>query len=682
MSEPKLIFYTFLIYIFLLPLLFLPFNYEIFEFNKTILTFLVTTLITTTWITASIRQRRFIINTSFLSGFMLFFLFTQFISTLFSVDPYLSIWGYYSRFHQSFLHTLSFTLLYHAYITWIKPKQTQKIITALIISTTLVSLYGFLQHFGIDANYWVQDVKNRVFASLGQPNWLATWLILTTLPGFAYLYKHNQTISFLYFILNTITLLFTKSKSGHLGFFIAFLIFALLVIWHNKDFIKIKTLSFLTLIFIFVSFLIWNPTNLYLNSPKLKPQPPLPSKNQTINPPNITPSIDIRKIVWQGAVNLWWQNPKNFLIGTGVETFAFTYYLTRPIAHNLTSEWDFIYNKAHNEYLNFLATTGILGLISYLILIGTIIYTILKHRSLLAYALGSALIGYVIAIFFGFSVTPTTALLYLLPAFIYTLNKPLSPSINQPRRLSILPIIGIIIALFITIKIITYLFTWWLADFYLTQANKLFKQNNYTAALKLYSKSYQLNQNHPIFAINLAKGLTFYTLLLHQQKQQLQQNLSQPNPNLTQLQQQINQNITTNINLITSLTQQARLQHPTNIENQKQTIRFYALLGTINPNYYQTAIQLLHQLLDRAPTDPRLPYNLAILYSFVNQPANQEKYLLKAIQLKPNYDKAYHQLAKLYQSQNQTQKLQNLLSTWQKNHPASPTLKNWLKSIQ
>ena len=90
---------------------------------------------------------------------------------------------------------------------------------------------------------------------------------------------------------------------------------------------------------------------------------------------NITPSEDIRKIVWQGSLDLWKAFP---LFGTGPETFGFTYYWTRPAAHNLTSEWDFLYNKAHNEYLNYLATTGMVGTIPYLVLIFTVLIVLIK----------------------------------------------------------------------------------------------------------------------------------------------------------------------------------------------------------------------------------------------------------------------------------------------------------------
>ena len=85
-----------------------------------------------------------------------------------------------------------------------------------------------------------------------------------------------------------------------------------------------------------------------------------------------TESSKIRLIVWQGAIELFKRNP---LFGTGVETYAYAYYNVKPMMHNLTSEWDCLYNKAHNEYLNYLATTGSFGLLSYL----SIIFLFLFH---------------------------------------------------------------------------------------------------------------------------------------------------------------------------------------------------------------------------------------------------------------------------------------------------------------
>lgn len=102
---------------------------------------------------------------------------------------------------------------------------------------------------------------------------------------------------------------------------------------------------------------------------------------ETFADSDITGSGKIREIVWSGALELGRRYP---LFGTGLETFAYSYYGVRPVAHNLTSEWDFLYNKAHNEYLNFLATTGFVGLGMYILMIVAVIYlfvrTIKKHH--------------------------------------------------------------------------------------------------------------------------------------------------------------------------------------------------------------------------------------------------------------------------------------------------------------
>jgi len=91
-----------------------------------------------------------------------------------------------------------------------------------------------------------------------------------------------------------------------------------------------------------------------------------------------TESGEIRKLVWKGAINIWKDYP---LTGSGPETFALLFPKYKPPEHNLTSEWDFVYNKAHNEYLNYLATTGLLGTLFYLILILSSLLQIFKSES-------------------------------------------------------------------------------------------------------------------------------------------------------------------------------------------------------------------------------------------------------------------------------------------------------------
>src|SRR5690606_10005656 len=54
----------------------------------------------------------------------------------------------------------------------------------------------------------------------------------------------------------------------------------------------------------------------------------------------------MRLLVWQGSLKLIEQRP---WLGSGPETFAYSFLSQRPAAMNLTTEWNFLYNKAHNE---------------------------------------------------------------------------------------------------------------------------------------------------------------------------------------------------------------------------------------------------------------------------------------------------------------------------------------------
>jgi len=163
--------------------------------------------------------------------------------------------------------------------------------------------------------------------------------------------------------------------------------------------------------------------------PKIFNQSPISQNNEiktgTVLDSGGTESGDIRKIVWTGAFDLFKKYP---VFGSGVETFAFAYYQTRPMEHNLTSEWNFLYNKAHNEYLNYLSTTGVLGITTYLSLIFYILYLlnikIFKDRENIHInsALLSGFISILITNFFGFSTVGLNVLLFIFPAIFIALK--------------------------------------------------------------------------------------------------------------------------------------------------------------------------------------------------------------------------------------------------------------------
>jgi len=90
---------------------------ELFEFNKMWLTFGLTILIAAAWFTKMILQRKIYIQRTPLDIPIGLFLLSQIISTIFSWDTHVSLWGYYSRFNGGLLSILSYIFLYYALVS-------------------------------------------------------------------------------------------------------------------------------------------------------------------------------------------------------------------------------------------------------------------------------------------------------------------------------------------------------------------------------------------------------------------------------------------------------------------------------------------------------------------------------------------------------------------------------------
>jgi len=212
----QIITFSFFLLFFFIPLIMTPWNYELFEFNKMLLVYSLTTIIISSWLVRMIIKRKIFFQRSFWDIPLLIFLFSQFLSFLFSIDQHTSFWGYYSRFNGGLLSIICFSLLYWAFTSNMDRKNTLRLISFTLISSALVAIYGIAEHFGIDAKQWVQDVRARVFSTLGQPNWLAAWLI-TLVPltwGFILRLKSKNKVSFsTYYLLSFFCAFYTPSHA-------------------------------------------------------------------------------------------------------------------------------------------------------------------------------------------------------------------------------------------------------------------------------------------------------------------------------------------------------------------------------------------------------------------------------------------------------------------------------------
>lgn len=602
----------FYILFFFTPLILWPYTSELFEFNKMVLVYILTLFICASWIIKMIKEKKIIFRRTILDIPLICFLVTSLLSTIFSIDPRTSIFGYYSRFNGGLLSAIGYTLLYWAYVSNMDRGKTQKTIAyCLLPSALIVSLYGILEHFGVDKNLWVQDVQNRVFSTLGQPNWLAAWIValIPISSGFTLECKSKRAGVFKLILLYSftlilfITLLFTKSRSGILGFAIADVIYWGLILWiHKKEYLRQFVIChFFFLLIAGVVGTPWTPSKVNV------PKPAGPA----LEVGGGTESGEIRKIVWKGTIDIW---KHNILLGTGPETFAFSYYMYRPVEHNLVSEWDFIYNKAHNEYLNIMANTGTLGLVSYL---AVVIFSIVQISKIipgsgLAIALIAGYVSVLVTNFFGFSVVPVALEFFLFPAMAVSLKRESERAEeSKSKKTSPTQKITLLLLYSFTLLLLYSISKYWYADVLYNKAKQYNSAGKYPEALSFLQQAVKLSPNEALY----------------------RSELSQTSASLAGESQKFTDFAVVQSDKAVSLS-------PANINILRNRANLFYKLSKVNPEYLKNAIETLLTASAKAPTDAKIFYNLSIMYLRVGQINTALQVLEKTILLKSNYKEA------------------------------------------
>jgi O-antigen ligase len=637
----KIIFYLFAALFFLVPLVLWPYTSEVFEFNKIVLVYILTTGIVASWAVRSVIERKFIFRRTIIDKTLLIFFSSQLVATLLSVDFLTSLLGYYSRFNGGLVSVACYILLYWAFVSNFDKKDTLRLIKySLFPSAVLVSLYGVAEHFGIDKDIWVQDVQKRVFSTLGQPNWLAAWLVALLPVTWAFMVSSKlndgntkpfyKSLSFwVYFSLSGLffwTLIFTASRSGLLGFVVAFVLFWGGHFWFRRKSFK-KTLPHFAIILLsFVAISLISGTQYTpgiktlitrsTTQPAEKPQGPALETGGT-------ESGTIRKIVWKGALDIWAHYP---VFGTGVETFAFSYYQFRPAEHNLVSEWDFIYNKAHNDFLNMAANSGTVGLVSYLILIGFIGYQIIKFKkgtrpSNTKMALLAGFSSLMVTNFFGFSVVPTQITFFLFPAFAFTLGLE-SESKDQknkwaPDATQKFFIIAILIFIFYFLFLI---FRYWTADLFYAKGWAYNAAQRPDLASEFLLKAINLKPNQALYHSELSSSYVTIAIAQNQKDDTEKAKIFS--------------------DMAIAESDKAMTLSPANPILKRKRFGVFIMLSTIDPIHMATARDVLIEAIKQAPSDAKLYYNLGLTYARTGEPELAMTALKKTIELKPNYREA------------------------------------------
>ncbi len=657
------------------PFAFTSVNEELFEFNKMLVIYIFTILLVFLWFAKIILEKKVQFKKNPLNIPIFLFLLSQIVSTIFSIHSRTSFLGYYTRFHGGLLSTIAYSLLFLAIVNNFDLLQIRALLRSALISSILVSLYALPEKLGVspsciilrqkfDVSCWVQDVQSRVFATFGQPNWLAAYL--TTLFPFSIYYylfpikslrlisKKTQKQFWLFsLIVIFIAILFTQSRSGILAMMISVCLFAVFLFKKSSIsfFSKIseqkqkiirmlpKILVTITLLLIGVSFLLLTTPNNNKTVGLIK-EKFLSQKTSADNTMNqgilITPSENIRLVVWKGAIKIWQRYP---VFGSGPETFAYSYYLDRPIEHNILSEWDFLYNKAHNELLNILANTGMVGVFSYLAVQVTTYLLVIKllkknkndqQKQAEIFTIVLSISSINITNFFGFSTVMIGALNYLLFAYLAILSLPMSSEkTTLSQKPTLFQSLTLICLSLITFHSLITIASIWQADFFYVKGKSLVQASEYQSGVDYLQRAILLSPKEALFYDELANTYASIAVEFVQlDNLELAQEFAE---------------------LATKTSNKTVELNPKHLNFYQTRASIFSKLALIDVSHLENAHETLQVAQKMAPTHPKLVFHQGRIELSMGKQEKAIETILKAIELKPNYHEARYKLGEIYE---------------------------------
>src|SRR3989344_5383939 len=439
-----LIWFSYLALAVVTPLIFSTKNSELFEVPKMHFVYFVAVIILFLTLVKFILQGRIIIPQSWPLLALLTFLTILTLSTFFSIDKFTSVFGYPSRLNGGLLAQFAYFVIFSGVLINLSSLQIRKLLVAIVLTALAVSLWGVPGHFGRDPSCFVLtgrltsdcwqkefDPTLRIFSTLGQHNWLASYLVLVLPIAIALILTATPKTLKVFFLATSMllymALVLTTSRAGLLGLALTAIVFLPFMMFSRFKTGKqnLLLLGFLLVGIVIITTLFGRFLFARLGEVIGKNKPTVTSNQSPATTQQTaiggTESSTIRLIVWKGAIEAFKAKP---ILGFGPETFAYAYYRFRPLAHNQTTEWNFFYNKAHNEFLNLAATTGVLGTLAFVAFLTLALAAIYRQRTnpknpqdrLIPAATIAAVLGYQTSIFFGFSTVAAQLVMYLLIA--------------------------------------------------------------------------------------------------------------------------------------------------------------------------------------------------------------------------------------------------------------------------
>ena len=331
--------------VFLIPLWFLPYTSSVLEFNKQALLVLLTFIALFAWLLKSLVGGEITFKKVKLSSVVLVFLIVAGLSTWLSLYRYASFWGWPLSIAASFLTTLSFSIFFLLFINNFKKEEVLSILFLLILSSFLACALSLGQLFG-KFIFPFNFAQSTSFNTVGTINSLSVFVGALLPLVLSLLFISKKLVKFLFSIFCFVAMILMLVVNFWIGWF-ALLVGSIIILVFGISRKETFKMSWLTIPMLFLVIAV------FFGIFKIG-LPGLPATPLEVSPSQ-TASFDIAKQVIR-------QKP---FLGTGPGTFNYNYSQFKPETINQTAFWAVRFSSATSEILDYLISSGLLGLISF-----------------------------------------------------------------------------------------------------------------------------------------------------------------------------------------------------------------------------------------------------------------------------------------------------------------------------
>jgi len=684
--------------VFLIPLFFLPSSVEAFEFNKGYLLFFLVSVGLLAWLGKMVfKDKKIVFRRTPLDLFVLAYLGVMILATVFSQDKITSLYGYYGRFWPSLIGILSLGGFYFLVTNNVETKPEDKtgesndkvgdssLIKAFIWSASFVVLMTYFSLFG----FWTKI--NNYLISINESLTLPRIMIF---QGFNPISGSTEILGVFLSIVSVFLLVYLAFKglasmrNGVQGvlekkkekiqtifnYILIFSILGLLLVINFWPAWLIMCLSLLAfLVFSFRKRLFKEDVN-HLSLPILflliaivflffSPLQGLFPANSIVNnlPSEILPS---QKVSWGIAFQGVKESP---IIGSGLGNFSYLFNKFKPASFLNTAIWQIRFDKPVTHIAELLGTTGILGIVSYLLLIGMFLLVSFmivngkdasSHNSLFTLSILLGFIALLIGQFFYYQDTTLAFAFWFFLAFgVVSWKKVVKETTFSFKDF---PEIGLICTVVFWAILVGFLF------FYFTMG-KLYVAD-------VYYRDYLTNPTEMKLTLEEANslqkagqladsGTVYHIILARAYLAELVKEVQKPEPD--------NQRLANIVALAVAEGKKAVELSPNRVTAQETLGFIYRDIRGLAEGASEWGIRVLGQAIELEPRNPILISELAKFYVGNEDLERAKELFTRALEIKSDYVDAAVSLSILEENEGKTEEAIKLMAELVSKVPSS-----------